>query len=220
MEELIRQCNEFSYKKSVESSSKKLIINCNNDVEDLFQRIFTPSGQERTTFSRIRSHPVFKKHFKDASNLSKAIYENAQFSVIECFPSRNYLKKKMFEEEAFVEETCARFDLLMELSEEIFKHKELFDEKLTLRFEFLVLKVNVALMEELLENYLNEDALRVKRPDLSWDMYCLDQQFLHRVKEYKRIIRKQQQALTAITKFIKRNSVHEELDPFIQECLE
>ena len=97
----------------------------------------------------------------------------------------------------------------MELSEEIFKHKELFDEKLTLRFEFLVLKVNVALMEELLESYLNEDALRGKRPDLSWDMYCLDQQFLHRVKEYKRIIRKQQQALTAITKFLKRNSVHE-----------
>lgn len=54
---------DFSYKKAVEGSKKKLMQNCTADVEDLFRKIFNPDGEERITFLKIRSHPLFSKYF-------------------------------------------------------------------------------------------------------------------------------------------------------------
>lgn len=45
---------DFSYKKAVEGSKKKLMQNCTADVEDLFRKIFNPDGEERITFLKIR----------------------------------------------------------------------------------------------------------------------------------------------------------------------
>ena len=45
---------DFSYKKCVEQSKKKIMGNCTNEVEDLFKKIFNPNADDRITFSKIR----------------------------------------------------------------------------------------------------------------------------------------------------------------------
>jgi len=42
-EELIKIATDFSYKKFVEGSRKKILTNCTSDIEDLFKKIFNPN---------------------------------------------------------------------------------------------------------------------------------------------------------------------------------
>lgn len=71
---MIKAATDFSYRKFVEGSKKKLVQNCTADVEDLFKKIFNTNGDERITFAKIREHPLFLKYFPVIEEASKILY--------------------------------------------------------------------------------------------------------------------------------------------------
>ena len=44
------ESRDFSYKRCVQKSKKKLMQNCTPEMEDLFKRIFEEDPEERITF--------------------------------------------------------------------------------------------------------------------------------------------------------------------------
>ena len=50
--------------------------NCTEEVIDLFKKMFDPNPDKRITFSQIRQHSVFSKHFPDGAGNSKFLYDN------------------------------------------------------------------------------------------------------------------------------------------------
>ena len=63
--ELRKLADKFIYSEAVKKTSKKREENCSADMDDLFRRIFDLDAERRITFSEIRYHPIFAKHFKD-----------------------------------------------------------------------------------------------------------------------------------------------------------
>jgi len=58
----------------VQTSKKQLVGNCTSDLEDLFKQMFNTNGDDRITFSEIRKHPIFAKHFPVVAEASKILY--------------------------------------------------------------------------------------------------------------------------------------------------
>lgn len=58
----------------MKQSKKALTQNCNPDIEDLFKKMFELDPDRRITFSDIRKHPVFIKHFPIVHEASKILY--------------------------------------------------------------------------------------------------------------------------------------------------
>jgi serine/threonine protein kinase len=48
--------------------------NCTPEVEDLFRKMFEVDPIKRITFSEIRQHPVFAKHFPVLKEVSVKLY--------------------------------------------------------------------------------------------------------------------------------------------------
>lgn len=74
--ELTKQATNFSYKDRVAGSKKRLMDNCNPDVEDLFAKIFDPNAARRINFVEIREHPVFREYFPVISGESRILYKS------------------------------------------------------------------------------------------------------------------------------------------------
>ena len=72
--ELYKQAENFSYRNKVMKTRKKISENCTDEIEDLFKKMFSAKVEKRITFSEIRQHPVFLKHFPQASEESKILY--------------------------------------------------------------------------------------------------------------------------------------------------
>jgi serine/threonine protein kinase len=72
--ELKKIADGFSYSKSISQTKKLLTVNCTNDIEDLFKKMFELDPDDRITFSDIRRHPVFAKHFPIVAEASKILY--------------------------------------------------------------------------------------------------------------------------------------------------
>ena len=66
----------FVYSNAVMATRKKRTENCTPEVEDLFKRMFEIDPEKRITFSEIRKHPVFAKHFSVVNEASKILYGN------------------------------------------------------------------------------------------------------------------------------------------------
>ena len=73
--ELTKLAADFSYKKAVMKTKKKILENCTDEVEDLFKKMFSIYTNKRITFAEIRQHEVFKKHFPKASQASQILYQ-------------------------------------------------------------------------------------------------------------------------------------------------
>ena len=52
------------------------MVNCTNEVEDLFSKMFEVDPDKRITFSEIREHSLFSKHFPMVTPASKILYAN------------------------------------------------------------------------------------------------------------------------------------------------
>lgn len=74
--ELSEKAKDFSYRKAVMSSRKKIEINCTGEMEDLFRKMFAVNIDKRITFAEIRQHPVFRDCFPNPSAESKILYNN------------------------------------------------------------------------------------------------------------------------------------------------
>ena len=72
--ELKKLAKNFSYKKSVENTKKKLLDNCTPETEDLFKKMFDIDAESRISFHDIRQHPLFKKYFPVIEEASKILY--------------------------------------------------------------------------------------------------------------------------------------------------
>lgn len=72
--ELKAAAKDFSYKKVVDQSKKRIMANCTPEVEDLFKKIFNPNPETRITFSQIREHPLFVKYFPVVHQPSRILY--------------------------------------------------------------------------------------------------------------------------------------------------
>lgn len=72
--ELKKLASNFSYAASVKDSKKKIVSNCTPDLEDLFRCMFDLDPDNRITFSDIRRHPIFAKHFPVVAEASKILY--------------------------------------------------------------------------------------------------------------------------------------------------
>jgi hypothetical protein len=72
--ELKAAAKDFSYKKVVDHSKKRIVANCTPEVEDLFKKIFNSNPENRITFSQIREHPLFVKYFPVVHQPSRILY--------------------------------------------------------------------------------------------------------------------------------------------------
>lgn len=54
---------KFVYSHAVQNTQKKRKENCTPEIDDLFRRMFDTDPERRITFSDIRRHPVFARHF-------------------------------------------------------------------------------------------------------------------------------------------------------------
>jgi hypothetical protein len=72
--ELKAAAKDFSYKKLVDLSKKRIMANCTPEVEDLFKKIFNPNPDDRITFSQIREHLLFAKYFPVVHQPSRVLY--------------------------------------------------------------------------------------------------------------------------------------------------
>lgn len=72
--ELRKLAANYSYTASVKQTKKQLMHNCTPDMEDLFRNMFELDPEKRITFSDIRKHPVFAKHFPVVAEASKILY--------------------------------------------------------------------------------------------------------------------------------------------------
>ena len=54
--ELKKQATDFSYRKAVMKTKKKIEENCTEEVEDLFKKMFSVYTNKRITFAEIRQH--------------------------------------------------------------------------------------------------------------------------------------------------------------------
>jgi serine/threonine protein kinase len=72
--ELRKIANNFSYASFAKTTKKQILANCSPDIEDLFKKMFDLDPDNRITFSDIRRHPVFKKHFPVVQEASKILY--------------------------------------------------------------------------------------------------------------------------------------------------
>ena len=71
----MKQGKDFSYRKSVMKGHRQLKVNCTDEMEDLFSKIFTAEAEKRINFAEIRQHPVFKGHFPPPSQASVILYK-------------------------------------------------------------------------------------------------------------------------------------------------
>ena len=51
-------------------------------MEDIFKKIFITDSDKRIKFNEIRQHPVFSKHFPEASMESQMLYDNKFTSIL------------------------------------------------------------------------------------------------------------------------------------------
>ena len=72
--ELKKLADNFSFSKAVSQTKKQMTVNCTPEVEDLFKKMFDLDPDNRITFSDIRRHPVFIKHFPVVAEASKILY--------------------------------------------------------------------------------------------------------------------------------------------------
>ena len=61
--ELKKLAANFSYSAAVKGTKKQKTQNCTPELEDLFKCMFDLDPDNRITFSDIRKHPIFAKHF-------------------------------------------------------------------------------------------------------------------------------------------------------------
>ncbi|XP_031505878.1 uncharacterized protein LOC116268314 [Nymphaea colorata] len=98
--ELKKLADNFSYSKAVAQTKKQITANCTPDIEDLFKKMFDLDPDNRITFSDIRKHPVFAKHFPVVAEASKILYSKKfQPSKIVKKSFINKLTSKKSEEE-------------------------------------------------------------------------------------------------------------------------
>lgn len=88
--ELKKLADNFSYAKSIQGTKKQLTVNCTPEIEDLFKKMFDLDPDNRITFSDIRRHPIFAKHFPVVAEASKILYSK-KFQ-----PSQSKIMKKDF----------------------------------------------------------------------------------------------------------------------------
>lgn len=71
---LAEQGREFSYRNKVVKTPKCKEVNCSDQMEDLFRKIFRVDIDKRINFAEIRQHPVFKSRFPAPSEASVILY--------------------------------------------------------------------------------------------------------------------------------------------------
>ena len=112
--QLKKLAENFDFEISVKRTKKKKMENCTPEMKDLFKRIFNLDVNKRITFTEIRQHPVFAKHFSIISQDSLLLYKKKYV------PSKLYpTEKKMHTStlETINEEVMVRQSIIRE------KHK-------------------------------------------------------------------------------------------------
>ena len=66
--------SKFVYSEMVKKSKKQKTENCSPEMDDLFRQMFDTDIDNRITFSDIRRHPIFAKHFPVVAEASKILY--------------------------------------------------------------------------------------------------------------------------------------------------
>ena len=92
---------KFVYSKAVEGTKKKRMENCIPELDDLFSRIFDTDIDNRITFSDIRRHPVFAKHFPVVAEASKILYSKKfqPSKIVKPGAGKKYEKKAVDQED-------------------------------------------------------------------------------------------------------------------------
>lgn len=104
-----------------------MVQNCTEDIEELFKKMFQVETQDRITFSDIRRHPLFAKHFPFVPEASKILYgKKFQPSKIIKKSTINKLPNKKTEEEDNIRGTVS---IIRKKDKEFPQEKEILERK-------------------------------------------------------------------------------------------
>jgi len=198
--------DKFVYSNAVQATRKKKTENCTPEVEDLFKRMFDTDPERRITFSDIRKHPVFAKHFPVVHEASKILYSK-KFQPSKIIKGKNTSrfsnpgkqgdgednirstvsvirkKNKNFpEEKDLLEKRKDEVDFLRDNSEVFYECVEFLKPHERLMLTYNVLKYYIVLLRKFKKN-LNKDSLNQLYPNMKWNGYITTDEFKDLVKE-------------------------------------
>jgi hypothetical protein len=197
--ELKKLADNYSYSKAVAQTKKQMTVNCTPELEDLFKKIFDLEPDGRITFSDIRRHPVFAKHFPVVAEASKILYSKKfqpskiiKKSFINKLPSKksedeednirgtmSIIRKKdkdFPEEKATLELKKDEIDFLRENSEEFMDLRDILKPHERLMLSYNLLKYYIVLLRAFRDS-LNKNELSQRYPGLKWQEFLTSKQF-------------------------------------------
>jgi serine/threonine protein kinase len=203
--ELKKMASKFVFSAAVKATKKQKLENCTPEMDDLFRRMFDIDPDNRITFSDIRRHPVFAKHFPIVAEASKILYGKKfqPSKIIKTSATKKYGEKKpanedddvrqsmmIFkkknqnfpEEKEIIERKKDEIDFLKENSEVFIACNEFLKPHERLMLSYNTLKYYIVLLRKFKE-MLNKNALNQQYPNRKWNEYVNTQEFKEMVKE-------------------------------------
>jgi serine/threonine protein kinase len=183
----------------VAQTKKQMTVNCTPEVEDLFKKIFDLDPDNRITFSDIRRHPVFAKHFPVVAEASKILYSKKfqpskiiKKSFINKLPSKksdeeednirgtmSVIRKKdkeFPEEKDILERKKDEIDFLRDNADEFLDLRDILKPHERLMLSYNLLKYYIVLLRAFRDG-LNKNDLTQRYPGLKWQEVLTTKQF-------------------------------------------
>ena len=173
-------------------------------MDDLFSQIFNTDIDNRITFSDIRRHPIFAKHFPVVAEASKILYgKKFQSKIVKKPAQKKFGDKKKEEEEDdirtpscmvrkkvknFPEEKEAlerkkdEIDFLRDNAEVFYESIEFMEPHVRLMLSYNLMKYYVVLLRKF-KGLLNKNSLNERYPHMRWTEYVSTPEFKELVKE-------------------------------------